>query len=80
VPGFTSAQRLKLIGHSPAIPELPRYAVNFEIDSADLQATIADVKQRLKSGVTRSSPSFDVASSVNRYYEISSTSEAGNLN
>jgi hypothetical protein len=70
VPGFKAGQRLKLIGHSPSNPELPRYAVNFEFDSADLQATIAEVKQRLKSGVTRSSPSFEVASSINRYYEI----------
>jgi hypothetical protein len=70
VPGFKAAQRLKLIGHSPTAPELPRYAVNFEFDSADLPATIAEVKQRLKSGVTRSSPSFEVASSINRYYEI----------
>jgi hypothetical protein len=70
VPGFKAAQRLKLIGHAPTAPELPRYAVNFEFDSADLQATIAEVKQRLKSGVTRPSPSFEVASSINRYYEI----------
>jgi hypothetical protein len=70
VPGFKAGQRLKLIGHSPSNPELPRYAVNFEFDSADLEATIAEVKQRLKSGVTRSSPAFDVASSINRYYEI----------
>jgi hypothetical protein len=70
VPGFKAAQRLKLIGHSPSNPELPHYAVNFEFDSADLEATIAEVKRRLKSGVTRSSSSFDVASSINRYYEI----------
>jgi hypothetical protein len=70
VPGFKAGQRLKLIGHSPTAPDLPQYAVNFEFDSADLQATIAEVKQRLKSGVTRSSPSFDVASSINRYYEV----------
>ena len=70
VPGFKAGQRLKLIGHSPSNPELPRYAVNFEFESADLQATIAEVKQRLRSGVTRSSPAFEVASSINRYYEV----------
>ena len=70
VPGFKAGQRLKLIDHSPSNPELPRYAVNFEFESADLQATIAEVKQRLKSGVTRSSPAFEVASSINRYYEV----------
>jgi hypothetical protein len=70
VPGFKAGQRLKLIGHSPSNPELPRYAVNFEFESADLQAKVAEVKQRLQSGVTRSSPAFEVVSSINRYYEV----------
>jgi hypothetical protein len=70
VPGFSAAQRLRLATVSPATTVLPRYAVNFEFESADLQATIADVRHRLATGVTRSSSAFDIASSLSRYYEI----------
>jgi hypothetical protein len=70
VPGFSAAQRLRLATVSPATTVLPRYAVNFEFESADLQATIADVRHRLATGVTRSSSAFDITSSLSRYYEI----------
>jgi hypothetical protein len=70
VPGFTAAQRLKLIRITPATYSLPGYAVKFEFDSYDLQATVADVRHRLATGITRSSPTFDMKSSITRYYEV----------
>jgi hypothetical protein len=70
VPGFTAAQRLKLIQIKPATYSLPGYAVTFEFDSYDLQATIADVRHRLTTGITKPSPAFDMKSSITRYYEV----------
>jgi hypothetical protein len=70
VPGFTAAQRLKLIQITPATYPLPGYAVCFEFDSYDLQATVDDVRHRLATGITKSSPAFDMPSSITRYYEV----------
>jgi hypothetical protein len=71
VPGFAAAQRLKLVSDkTPATYSLPSYAVRFDFDSYDLQATMADVRHRLVTGITRSSTAFDMKSSVTRYYEI----------
>lgn len=70
VPGFLTGQRLKLVAdETPGAFTLPRYAVWFTLRSRDLEATVADVRHRLATGVTRPSPDFDMASSVTRYYE-----------
>jgi hypothetical protein len=73
VPGFAAAQRLKLIQVTPAACSLPAYAVIFDFDSYDLQATIADVRHRLATGITKSSPAFDMKSSITRYYQVTAT-------
>jgi hypothetical protein len=70
VPGFQTAQRFKLIeDETPQVFALPRYAVQFIFKSYDLEATMAEVRHRLQTGVTRSSPAFDMKSSITRYYE-----------
>jgi hypothetical protein len=75
-PGFVSAPRLKLLRTTPANLSLPRYAVIFQFDSADLEATIVEVRRRLAAGITRFSTSFDTPTSISRYYEISAGFEA----
>jgi hypothetical protein len=69
-PGFQSAQRYKLIANkTPGAFPLPAYAIQFFITSSDLEATTQEVVRRLKAGITKASPAFDMATSVNRYYE-----------
>jgi hypothetical protein len=69
VPGFETAQRFVLISNqTPKSYRLPRYAIRFVFQSADLQATAADIKHRLVTGVTRGSPYYEMATSVTRYY------------
>ncbi len=69
VPGFVSAQRFKLVRDvTPNQFTLPRYAVRFDLRTNDLRATIADVRHRLATGVTRPSAAFDMKSSITRYY------------
>jgi hypothetical protein len=71
VPGFQTAQRLKLlVNETPRAFTLPRYAVRFTFDSFDLEATIADIRHRLATGITRPGPDFDTETSVIRYYEL----------
>jgi len=69
VPGFKSAQRLKLVANeTPGTFALPAYAVRFTFDSEDVSATSAEVRRRLKAGITRPSADFDSRTSVTRYY------------
>jgi hypothetical protein len=69
VPGFKSAQRLKLVANeTPGTFTLPVYAVRFTFDSEDVSATIAEVRRRLIAGITRPSADFDSRTSVTRYY------------
>jgi hypothetical protein len=69
VPGFKSAQRLKLVANdTPGMFALPAYAVRFTFDSEDVSATIAEVRRRLIAGITRPSADFDSRTSVTRYY------------
>jgi len=69
VPGFKSAQRLKLVANeTPGAFALPAYAVRFTFDSEDVPATIAEVRRRLAAGITRPSADFDFRTSVTRYY------------
>ena len=58
-PGFKSARRYRLFSANPADYPSPAYLVVFELESADIDATRAEVVRRLKSGQTRTSPSFD---------------------
>jgi hypothetical protein len=70
IPGFVSGQRFQLIvEETPTIYTLPQYAVEFIFESYDLRATQADIENRLKTGVTRTSPAFDNSSSIVRFYE-----------
>jgi hypothetical protein len=69
VPGFKSAQRLKLVANeTPGTFALPAYAVRFTFDSEDVSATIAEVHRRLIAGITRPGADFDSRTSVTRYY------------
>jgi hypothetical protein len=55
VPGFISGQRFKLAENKSPGADIPRYLVRFEFESYDLDATIAEIGARIKSGQTRMS-------------------------
>jgi hypothetical protein len=55
IPGFISGQRFKLAQNASPDTDIPHYLVRFEFKSYDLDATIADIKARVKSGKTRMS-------------------------
>lgn len=70
VPGFISGQRYKLIlNETPRVRVLPRYLVIFSFESYDVDATRAQIKHRLDTGITGGSGAFDMKSSITRYYE-----------
>jgi hypothetical protein len=55
VPGFISGQRFKLAENESPGTDIPRYLVRFEFKSYDLDATVAELVGRIKSGKTRMS-------------------------
>jgi hypothetical protein len=55
VPGFISGQRFKLAENESPGTDIPRYLVRFEFKSYDLDATVAEIVVRIKSGKTRMS-------------------------
>lgn len=62
IPGFLSGQRYKLVkndsGEASAGKSMDSYMVWFNFQSYDLEATIADLKNRVKTGVTIMTDSF----------------------
>jgi hypothetical protein len=55
VPGFISGQRFELAENASPGTAIPRYLVRFEFKSYDLDATVAEIVARIKSGKTRMS-------------------------
>jgi hypothetical protein len=68
IPGFKSAQRYIA---RRRVPEnaIPLYIVRYELESANLDATKADMIGRIRSGQTKISPSFNGSTSITRFYE-----------
>lgn len=66
IPGFRMAQRF-------AAPEpangLPKYAVYYEIESADIDASHQEIPARIQAGTMKMSDAFDGASAIVCFYE-----------
>jgi len=70
-PGFLAGQRYEIVSSdSPAGYPVPRYAATYSFRSTDWQASMTEIRRRLSTGEVRSSPTFDVKTGVNRYYEV----------
>ena len=70
-PGFLAGQRYEIVSSdSPAGYPVPRYAATYRFRSIDWQASMTEIRRRLSTGEVRSSPTFDVKTGVNRYYEL----------
>ena len=67
IPGFVSGQRYVLNRALAPNAVVPKYMVVFDFETNDLEATIADLKRRNRTGVTKMSPAFDTAG-VHVYY------------
>ena len=59
IPGFLSGQRYVLHEVERGAVRVPRYMVMFDFESYDLESTIADLKLRNRSGVTKMSTAID---------------------
>jgi len=58
VPGFVSGQRFEMVSNESHNLDIPPYLVIYEFRSFDLNATIAEIMRRAKTGITRTSSSF----------------------
>ena len=58
VPGFISGQRFHLVSNESHNRDIPPYLVVYDFKSYDLSATIAEIRRRAKTGITRTSSSF----------------------
>lgn len=66
VPGFVWGQRYILAQNDTPAVSIPRYLVTYELQSYDLDATIAEIKRRTEAGLTRTSTSM--AADAMMYY------------
>lgn len=70
-PGFLAGQRYEIVSSdSPAGYAVPHYAATYSFRSTDWQASMTEIRRRLSTGEVRPSPTFDVKTGVNRYYEL----------
>ena len=68
VPGVLSARCFVRLTPARRSAALPRYMVIYEVESADLSATRAEIIRRIRSGETRMSGAFENKTSITRFY------------
>jgi hypothetical protein len=58
IPGFQSARRYTLVRAGTPGPSMTPYLVLFTLQTYDLEATVAELKRRVRTGITRMTPAF----------------------
>jgi hypothetical protein len=68
VPGMVWGQRARLVSAEPDSIGAPAYVAIYQFRSADLEATVAEVDRRLKTGVTHAFPAGTVGKGALVFY------------
>jgi hypothetical protein len=72
VPGFVEGRRYVLnerqLAPKPTTPRVPRYLTLYMIETADLEAVMAELARRRASGAIRGSTSYDPQASISLIY------------